>query len=265
VLVSDRRNPAQHCIGMIVWRLVDHGLEAMGVPGHDDVREQRQRPRDGAELLCRAAVLRRDHPVVDRPLQAVDSLALIEQVENLCSEHRVGEVLAEIKTAKQLAQGVAAVRAAVASLVAEDGRVTLAAIERASRSLSEGAVSAKTVLRNPECRALYAAAAGRPSAMRSVRPGPGALRAALAAAAGAEADVALAAPSAAEVRRVRRLDRRSKRELAAMVIRLEREAEVLHRHNANLREHLLRNGLGPGGRVETEPAEAGPLTYPSGE
>lgn len=87
-----------------------------------------------------------------------------------------------------------------------------------------------------------------------------AARAALAAAAGAEADVALAAPSAAEVCRVRRLYRRSKRELAAMVIRLEREADVLHRHIANLREHLLRNGLGRGGRVETEPAEAGPLT-----
>ncbi len=61
-------------------------------------------------------------------------------------------------------------------------------------------------------------------------------------------------------RRVRRLDRRSKRELAAMVIRLEREVEALHRHNSNLRECLLRNGFGCSGPVKTEPATAGPPT-----
>jgi len=114
VLVSDRCNPAQHRVGMIVRRLVDHGLESMGVPGHDDVREQRQRSRDGAELLCRAAVLCGDQPVVDRPLQAVGSLALTEQVENLCSECRVAEGVAVIKTAKQLARGVAGLRDGIA-------------------------------------------------------------------------------------------------------------------------------------------------------
>jgi len=157
-------------------------------------------------------------------------------------------------------RSIAAVRAAIAALVAEGGRVTLAAIERASGTLPEGAVSAKTVLRNPECRALYAAAAGRPGAVRSTRSGPRALRAALAVAASVEANVELAAPSPAEVRRVRRLDRRSKGELAAMVIRLERDVEAPHRHNANLRECLLRNGFGHGGRVETEPATEGPPT-----
>ena len=123
----------------------------------------------------------------------------------------------------------------------------MAAIERASRDLPEGAASAKTVLRNPECRALYAAAAGRPGAVRSTRSGPRALRAELAAAASAEANLAPAVPSTAELRRVRRLDRRSKRELAAMVIRLEREVDALHRHNAHLREFLLRNRLGRSG------------------
>ena len=127
---------------------------------------------------------------------------------------------------------VAAVRAAVAALSAEGRRVTLAAIAQASPALPEGAVSAKTVLRNPECRALYAAATSRAGAVRSSRSGPRALRAELAVAASTEANVA---PSTAEVRRVRRLDRHSKRELAAMVIRLEREVEALHRHNANLR------------------------------
>ena len=68
---------------MIAWRPVDRRLEVMGVPGHDDVREQRECPRYGAELLRRAAVLRGDHPVVDRPLEAVDGLALIEQIEHV--------------------------------------------------------------------------------------------------------------------------------------------------------------------------------------
>ena len=155
-------------------------------------------------------------------------------------------------------RSIAAVRAAVAALATEGGRVTLAAIERVSRNLPEGAVSAKTVLRNPECRALYAAAAGRAGAVRSTRSGPRAVRAELMTAACAEDGAAPAAPSAAEVRRARRLDRRSKRELAAIVIRLEREVEVLHRHNANLRECLLRNGLGRSGRAETEPAAIEP-------
>ena len=149
-------------------------------------------------------------------------------------------------------RSVAAVRAAVAALVAVGHRVTLAAIEQASQVLLEGAVSAKTVLRNPDCRALYVAAS-RAGAVRSSRSGPCALRAELAGTANADADVAPAAPSTAEVRRMRRLDRRSKRELAAMVIRLEREVEALHRHNANLRECLLRNGLGRSGRVHSGP------------
>jgi len=135
-------------------------------------------------------------------------------------------------------------------LAAEGDRVTLAAIERVSRNLPEGAVSAKTVLRNPECGALYAAAAGKAGAVRSTRSGPRALHTELTAAACAEGGAAPAAPSAAEVRRARQLDRRSKQELAAMVIHLEREVEALHRHNANLRERLLRNGLGCSGRGE---------------
>lgn len=140
-------------------------------------------------------------------------------------------------------RSVAAVRAVIAALTAEGRQVTLAAIEQVSRGLPEGAVSAKTALRNPECRALYAAAARRSGAVRSTRLGPRSLRAELVAMDGADDGAMPANPSAAEVRRARRLDRRSKRELTAMVIRLEREVEALHRHNANLRERLLRNGF----------------------
>ncbi len=158
------------------------------------------------------------------------------------------------------ARSVTAVRAAVVALAAQGARVTLAAIERVSRDLPEGAVPAKTVLRNPECQALYAVAAGRAGAVRSTRSNPRALRAELARVASADDGAAPAAPSAAEVRRARRLDRRTKRELAAMVIRLERELEALHRHNANLRECALRSGFGRSGRTETEPATVEPAT-----
>ena len=151
------------------------------------------------------------------------------------------------------ARSVAAVRAAIAALTAEGRRVTLAAVEQVSRGLPGGAVSAKTVLRNPECRALYAAAAEMTTKGRRLS-GRRTLRAELAAVAdrmndsnngGAVASVV--PPSIAELRRAQRLDRRSKRELAAMVIRLEREVEALHRHNANLRDRLLRDSLGHDG------------------
>ena len=82
VLVSDRRQAAQQLVGMIVRHLVDHGLEAMGVPGHDDVRQQRECPGDGDKLLRGAAVFRGDPAVVDRPLEAMHGLALIEQIED---------------------------------------------------------------------------------------------------------------------------------------------------------------------------------------
>lgn len=140
-------------------------------------------------------------------------------------------------------RSVAAVRAAITALAAEGRRVTLAGIERVSHGLPEGMVSAKTVLRNLECRALYAAAAGNGIARRT-RSGQRALRAELAAAAGAPDNPAGKEPCSAELRRVGRLDRRNKQELAAMVVRPEREVEALHRHSINLRECLLRNGLG---------------------
>jgi len=107
------------------------------------------------------------------------------------------------------------------------------------------------VLRNPACRALYVAATGV-GTVRNTRSGARTLRAELAAAASVDDSMATAAPSTAEVRRLQRLDRRRKQELAAMVIRLEREVETLQRHNANLRECLLRNGLGRSGRAEAE-------------
>jgi len=164
------------------------------------------------------------------------------------------------------ARSVAAVRATITALVAEGRRVTLAAVEQVSRGLPEGAVSAKTVLRNPECRALYAVAAGMTTKCKG-SSGQRTLRAELAVVAdGADdsdnggAAASAASPSAAELRRAQRLDRRSKRELAAMVIRLEREVATLHPHNANLRECLLRNGLGRSGRAGAEPATAGSPT-----
>lgn len=107
------------------------------------------------------------------------------------------------------------------------------------------------MLRNPACRTLYVLATVVGTA-RNSQSGARTLRAELATAASVDDGVALAAPSTAEVRRLQRLDRSRKQELAAMVIRLEREAGTLQRHNANLRECLLRNGLGRSGQAEAE-------------
>lgn len=141
-------------------------------------------------------------------------------------------------------------RAAVAALVTQGRQVTLAGIEQVSRELPTGATTAKTVLRNPECRALYNAAAGTATKRKSPSA-KHALRVELAVTADAtgvgDDATAPVPPSAAELRRAQRLDRRSKRELTAMVIRLEREVAALHRHNANLRDRLLRDSLGDDG------------------
>jgi hypothetical protein len=50
------------------------------VPGHDDLSEQGQSSGDRAEFLHRAPVLGGDHAVVDGALEAVDRLALVEEV-----------------------------------------------------------------------------------------------------------------------------------------------------------------------------------------
>jgi CheY-like chemotaxis protein len=95
MLVPDRRAPAQHIVGIIVRIPVDRGLHAMGVPSHDDVREQGEGARDGAELLGRAAVFRGDHPIMDGTLKTMDGFALIEQIKDLRAEYRIAEIVAD--------------------------------------------------------------------------------------------------------------------------------------------------------------------------
>ena len=53
-LVTDRRKPADHPVGMIAGCQVKHDLEMMGVPGHDDIREQCQ----GPEMVPSSSVVR---------------------------------------------------------------------------------------------------------------------------------------------------------------------------------------------------------------
>ena len=106
VVVSDWRKPAEHVVGMVARCQVDCRLEVVGVPRHDDIREQGEGTRDGAELFRRAAVFRRDHAVMDGALKAVDRLALIEQIEDFRPEHLVAEVIAEVEGAEQLSQCV---------------------------------------------------------------------------------------------------------------------------------------------------------------
>ena len=82
VLVPDRRDVAQHLVRIRAQHQVDGELDPVRVPGQDNVGEQGEGSGDGAELLHRARVLGGDHAVVDGALEAVDGLALIEQVED---------------------------------------------------------------------------------------------------------------------------------------------------------------------------------------
>ena len=54
VLVADRREPSRHRAGMITGRGVDHRLDAMPIPGYDDVRQQDQGAQK-AEILAMLA------------------------------------------------------------------------------------------------------------------------------------------------------------------------------------------------------------------
>ena len=100
VLVADWRKPTEHVVGMVARCQVDCRLEVVGIPRHDDIREQGEGTRDGAQLFRRAAVFRRDHAVMNGALKTVDGLALIEQIEDFRPEHLVAEVIAEVATIK---------------------------------------------------------------------------------------------------------------------------------------------------------------------
>ena len=55
VLVPNRRDTAQHLVGILTRNPVDGDLEPVRVPGHDDVGEQGPGSGDRAELFHRAA------------------------------------------------------------------------------------------------------------------------------------------------------------------------------------------------------------------
>lgn len=59
-------------VGMVARRQVDCRLEVVGVPRHDDIREQGEGTRDGAQLFRRAAVFRCDHAVMNGALKTMD-------------------------------------------------------------------------------------------------------------------------------------------------------------------------------------------------
>ena len=62
VLVADRREPPRHLVGMIAWRRVDHCLDAVRIPRHDDVRQQGQ----GAQMVPGSSIVRPCFAVIMR-------------------------------------------------------------------------------------------------------------------------------------------------------------------------------------------------------
>ena len=84
--MGDRRDLSQELIWKLLWRLPREGLHLLGIPGHHDIGQQRQRTGNRGQLLGRAAAPGADAAGVDGPFQAVHRLTLIEQVEDFGAE-----------------------------------------------------------------------------------------------------------------------------------------------------------------------------------
>jgi hypothetical protein len=105
VPMPDRRDVGEDIIGKGAWIPFRCPLNVVRVPGHHDIRQQGQGPRDRFELLSCSPALRGNGAVVDGSLEAVHGLALVEKIQYLVSELAVAEVVAEIQGQQQLAEG----------------------------------------------------------------------------------------------------------------------------------------------------------------
>jgi len=84
--VPDRCDVAQDLLRKGALVAVRGLLDPMSVPSHHDVRQQGQRARYRFQLLRRPPPFGGNGAVVNGALQAVHSLALIEQIQDLVSE-----------------------------------------------------------------------------------------------------------------------------------------------------------------------------------
>jgi hypothetical protein len=71
VLMRGWRDAGDQLVRIVIWRVADDRLHSVGVPGHDDVGEERQGAGDGGELLDGPAAFGADRALLDRPLQAM--------------------------------------------------------------------------------------------------------------------------------------------------------------------------------------------------
>ena len=106
VLVPDRCETARHIVGMVARGQVDRRLEAMGIPGHDDVREQGQRPRDGAELLGRGPCFAGIMPLWMARCRLWTASPWLSRSRISVRNTGLLRIIAEIEGAQQLSQGV---------------------------------------------------------------------------------------------------------------------------------------------------------------
>src|SRR5262249_50677011 len=106
VLMHRRRNAGNQLVGVVGERVADDRLHFLGVPGHDDVGEERQGTGNGGELLDGSAALGADRALLHCPPQAVHGLALVQQVEDLAAEAWVAEIVAQIDGSEQFTQSL---------------------------------------------------------------------------------------------------------------------------------------------------------------
>lgn len=94
--MGNRGKPGDDIVRKLVRILISKALDALCVPRHDNVGQQRQGAGDGLHLLDRPAVPGADGSRLNGSLQAVNRFTLVEQVENAVAEFPVAKIIAQV-------------------------------------------------------------------------------------------------------------------------------------------------------------------------
>lgn len=105
---ADRRDPRQCRRKPAAPAGLGKTLHLRRVPRHHDIRQQRQGAGDRDQLLARSTMPGADRTVMDRSLQLMHGLALIENPLQFTAKPWIAEQVTQIDRAQELAERVAA-------------------------------------------------------------------------------------------------------------------------------------------------------------
>ena len=108
VCKGDGCNPRQRRRGPAAPEGLCKTLHLRHVPRHHDIRQQRQGAGDRDQLLARSTMPGADRTVMDRSLQLMHGLALIENPLQFTAKTWIAEQVTQIDRAQELAECVAA-------------------------------------------------------------------------------------------------------------------------------------------------------------